>query len=411
MVASELQPLARRRSQRGWRRWGLGLVAVAAVAVAVAVVTQLGQGEGAQPAELLAGHGLGGHGKRLSAKEKAFVELATSTPNVDLHKATKLKDTDGANDMNKWYDHQATTLRAKNTVAAEHLDTMKKKASTTAAKRNINAYFDKMAVAVKHENQHELQKNMGTGRAARAEMNLYFKQLAESQEGTDKHDMERLRAQKRFDARHGTAIAAAKDINSWFDRLQEKTKEQTAAERAAKPKEDPYAFVTPEAARHKGGEAVKVHRHDEEGIQESGKQALNDINSYFDDLETKQRMHNEADRAALNKHDEFKSETDRELDAKASQRDIDHYWSKMHETVSGRDAADRAALRKDNNPVNFHDGVNLAVHPLHHAAHHGGIDAAKRALRMHAAAKRLEVHQARKAPAVPAAIQPVRPEA
>ena len=36
---------------------------------------------------------------------------------------------------------------------------MKKAASTTAAKKNINSYFDKMAVGVGEENTREAQKN------------------------------------------------------------------------------------------------------------------------------------------------------------------------------------------------------------------------------------------------------------
>lgn len=93
MVASELQPLAKRGgSQRGWRRWGLAIVAVAAVAVAIGAVAQMGSSEQDLPVEALAW----GKGKRLNAKEKAFVALATSTPQVDLHRSTQFKDNEGS---------------------------------------------------------------------------------------------------------------------------------------------------------------------------------------------------------------------------------------------------------------------------------------------------------------------------
>ena len=94
MVASELQPLARRGgSQRGWRRWGLAVVAVSAVAVAIGAVAHMGWDEQDLPVETLAW----GKGKRLNSKEKAFVALATSTPHVDLHRATQFKDNEGSN--------------------------------------------------------------------------------------------------------------------------------------------------------------------------------------------------------------------------------------------------------------------------------------------------------------------------
>merc|ERR1712070_472488 len=87
------------------------------------------------------------------------------------------------------------------------------------------------------------------------------------------------------------------EMNAYFDQLQAQTKQADIKWEKKHPAKgaDPYSFITPTAVKN-GGEAVRVHKHDEEGIQMSTKKANDDLNNYFDDLDKKE--------AKVNKHDE-----------------------------------------------------------------------------------------------------------
>ena len=63
------------------------------------------------------------------------------------------------------------------------------------------------------------------------------------------------------------------------------------------------SFVVPSAAKNPHhGEAVHVHKHDEEGIQESTVASRNDINSYFDNLNKQEAKKNLRDQQELSKY-------------------------------------------------------------------------------------------------------------
>jgi len=301
--------------------------------------------------------------RTLTASEKEFVAKAMVTPNVDMHKAKKFGSDDGMHDMDSFYDHLAKQVKVTNARAHQDLKKLKTAATTGAVRKKINGYFDHMQVTAKKEHELVLHKEAGNGKASRAKMNLYFKHLDEAQAKRNEADAAKLRAEQKFHSKHGTAIAAMHDINSYFDQLSATEKQKDAEwkkKHQGKPLK-PYNFLKP--TTNKGGEAVHVHKHDEEGIQESSVQARSDINDYFDSLDRTQRIRNEKDRAGLSQHGEYAAKT-AHLNTKAADKDIDSYFHTLKKTYSGMDSQDRARLRKDNNPVNFHEGVNLATHPL-----------------------------------------------
>ena len=268
------------RSRQSARAAQVAAVAVLAAAVCLAVV--LVAGREPQATELRA---IGLHHK-LTKQEKEFVEQATSTPDVDMHKAAKLQSEKAAAEMNKYYSKQKLALKKKDEIAKQHLHVMRKKASTAAANQDLQKYFDGMKVAVKKEHAVEINKHKGSGAAARAASNLYFKQLEAKQEKQNQADEARLRAESKYHSKHGTALAATAEMNSYFDQLQAKTKQEdiTRAKKHPAKTGDPYSFITPTAVKN-GGEAVVVHKHDEEGIQMSTKKAESDLDSYFDNLD------------------------------------------------------------------------------------------------------------------------------
>ena len=270
---------------------------------------------------------------KLTPQERAFVEHSTSTPDLDLHKAAKLQSEKAAADMDRYYKKQQAVLENKDKVARQHLETMHKKASTKAAQKDIDSYFDSMTKVVKKEHVVELKKHKGTGAAARAEANLYFKQLQAKQEKQNKEDEARLRAESTFHSKHGTAVAAQADLNAWFDTLQAKTKQEDIKRAKLHPTKsaNPYSFVTPTAAKQ-GGEAVHVHVHDEEGIQMSTKAADNDLNSYFDNLDKKQAAVNQHDVNALSDNHRFEHQA-KKRSTKQSNEDVKDYFHKLHSQV------------------------------------------------------------------------------
>jgi len=241
-------------------------------------------------------------------EEKAFVAHATSTPKGDLHSAAKLQSESASADMDKYYSKEKLALKKKDEIAKQHLTVMHKKASTKASQKDLDTYFDSMKSAVKKEHVVELKKHQSAGAAARAESNLYFKQLQAKQEKQNKADEARLRAESTFHSKHGTALAAAADINSYFDQLQTKTLQDDIKRAKKHPTKgsNPYGFVTPAAAKN-GGEAVHVHKHDEEGIEMSTKKASNDLNSYFDNLATGEAKVNIHDTNALSDNHKFEN--------------------------------------------------------------------------------------------------------
>lgn len=326
---------------------------------AVAAVVCLGLVSNTQsPVELFAP-------RTLTPQEKAFVARAASTPNTDMSKAKKLPSDAGLDDMDKFYDQQAKKINVINSRAHQHLKQLKGEANTAAVRTQINHYFDKQLKIAKVEHAKINHKEAGSGAAARAKMNLYFKHLNEAEGVINKKDDAKLRAEPVFHSKHGTAIAAMKDINSYFDQLAVKEKKEDEAYKAKHPvKQNAYDFLTPDAAakKHKG-EAVHVHKHDEEGIQESTQQSRGDIDSYFDDLDRTERLKDEADRAGLDQHRQYAAPA-KKLSTADSNHDLDHYFKSLKKTYSGKDQADVARLRKDSAKVNWHEGVNLAKHPL-----------------------------------------------
>jgi len=298
---------------------------------------------------------------RLTAEEKEFVAQATSTPDVDLHKAAKLQSEKAARQMDKYFSKQKLALKKKDEVAKKHLAVMYKKATTKAAQKDLDTYFDTMKKAVKMEHSVELSKHKGTGAAARAESNLYFKQLQAKQAKQNKADEARLRAESTFHSKHGTALAAAADINSYFDKLQETTKQEDIKREKMHPAKEsnPYSFITPTAAKN-GGEAVRVHKHDEEGIQMSTKKANNDLDSYFDNLDKSEQKVNKHDTLALADNHKF-DKKDQKPSTVQSKKDIKEYFKTMHHKTLTQDQRDVARLRKDSYPANLQQGVNYAT--------------------------------------------------
>lgn len=135
---------------------------------------------------------------------------------------------------------------------------------------------------------------------------------------------------------------------------------------------------------------MHVHKHDEEGIQESTAEARGDINSYFDDLDRKERIKDEQDRADLDKHREFAAPS-KKLSTADSNHDLDSYFHSLKKTHGDTDAADRARLRKDNAKVNWHEGVNLAKHPLPAKAKKGEEEGKQKAAAVRKAAAKVRV--------------------
>jgi len=333
------------------------MVQIAAVAAVAAVACLCLTMSTESPVELFAP-------RTLTAQEKAFVARAASTPDKDLSKAKKLPSTAGLKDMDSFYDSQAKQINIVNSRAHQHLKQLKGVANTKAVREQINHYFDKQQKIAKTEHAQIKHKEAGSGAAARAKINLYFKHLDESQAKLNKRDDSKLRGEPVFHTKHGSALAAMKDINSYFDQLSAKEAAKDAAWRAkhAHKQGKSYDFLTPVAAKQ-GGEAVHVHKHDEEGIQEDSKQARSDIDSYFDSLDRDQRMVNEKDRAELSQHAQYAAPAAK-LSTADSNKDLQTYFDSLHKTYSKTDDADVKRLRKDNAKVNWHEGVNLAKHPL-----------------------------------------------
>jgi len=333
------------------------LAGVAMLAAICAAGCVLLTGREPQRTELRA---IGLHHK-LTKEEKAFVAHATSTPTADLHSSAKLQSENAAADMNKYYSKEKLALKKKDEIAKQHLTVMHKKASTKASQKDLDTYFDSMKSAVKKEHVVELKKHQGTGAAARAESNLYFKQLQAKQEKQNQADEARLRAESTFHSKHGTALAAAADINSYFDELQAKT-QQADIKRAKKHPtkgSNPYAFVTPAAAKN-GGEAVHVHKHDEEGIEMSTDASSNDLNSYFDNLDKKEAKVNHHDTNALSDNHKFEKK-EKKASTVEAQKEVTSYFHTMHKAVLTQDHRDRARLRKDKYPANLQQGTNYAT--------------------------------------------------
>jgi len=190
---------------------------------------------------------------------------------------------------------------------------------------------------------------------------LYFKQLQAKQEKQNKADEARLRAEATFHSKHGTALAASADINAYFDHLQAKTKQEDIQREKKHPAKhgNPYSFVTPTAAKN-GGEAVRVHKHDEEGIQMSTKKANDDLSSYFDNLDKSEAKVNKHDTLALADNHKFEKE-ERKPNTVQSKKEIKHIFTAMHKKVLSQDERDVARLRKDKYPANLQEGVNYAT--------------------------------------------------
>jgi hypothetical protein len=379
---------------RGMRAaWRVAVTAVLALVAAAGCVLLAGR-EPAQPTELGEVRAIGLHHK-LTREEKEFVLQATSTPDVDLHKAAKLQSERAAADMDKYYSKQQVALQKKDEVTKQHLKAMHKRASTVAAQKALDRYFEKTAVAVKKEHMVELKKHKGTGAAARAEANLYFKQLQAKQEKQNKADEARLRAEETFHSKHGTALAAAADLNAYFDQLQAKTKQRDIQRKKLHPVKstDPYSFITPMAEKN-GGEAVKVHKHDEEGIQMSTKKADDDLSSYFDNLDKKEAKVNQHDVNALAVNHKF-AQQGKKPNTAGARKEIKTYFHTMDKKMRTQDERDKARLRKDNDPVNLQEGTNYATPAAAKArAAAKKADAARKlALRQKLKAKQAQAHK------------------
>lgn len=354
MARSSMPPQVRRRGASRSRQVAL-VATLAAVAAAGCVLLA-----GREPRRTELVRAIGLHHK-LTAQEKEFVIQATSTPDVDLHRAAKLQSEKAASDMKKYYSKEALALKKKDEVARQHLIVMHKKASTKASQKDLQAYFDTMNKKAKAEHTQYYNKHKGTGAAERAESNLYFKQLEAKQEKQNKADEARLRAESTFHSKHGTALAATADLNNYFDQLQAKTVQADITRAKLHPMKDadPYSFVTPVAAKQ-GGEAVKVHKHDEECIQMSTSQADSDINSYFDNLDKREAKVNQHDVNALSDNHKFAAHG-KKPDTVAGQKQISTYFHKLHEKVQGQDEVDKRRLRKDSYPANLQEGTNYAT--------------------------------------------------
>lgn len=190
---------------------------------------------------------------------------------------------------------------------------MKKHASTTAAKRDISSYFDRMQDSVAEVNAAEHKKQAGTGKASLEKINSYFDDLSAKQAQKNKEDELRLSGIKHH-------------------------------ARAAKPEQNPLAPVQGEMPQG----------------AESTKQAKNDMDSYFDSLQKVQSGINESDRAKL-AGGKAGAKTDTRMSAEASQNDMDSYFDHIKAKVASMDGSDVERLRKDSSPVNAHDGVRVAM--------------------------------------------------
>ncbi|EKX48631.1 hypothetical protein GUITHDRAFT_151806 [Guillardia theta CCMP2712] len=298
--------------------------------------------------------------RKLTPQEAKFVKHSISTPDVDLHRAKQFKSEESMNDMNAFYDRMAKTLKVLN--HEEKKPMLRAKGSTTAVRKDINSYFNKMQVESRKQTSSNLKAHEGDDKKALNEIQSYFDDLNAQQAKQNKLDEARLRAEKTFHSKHGTAIQALKDINSYFDKLQSQTKKEDLRHKQAlaKKRSDPYSFVVPSAAKNPHhGEAVHVHKHDEEGIQESTVASRNDINSYFDNLNKQEAKKNLRDQQELSKY-KRQAVPRTHLSAARSQQDLNSYFDTLRSTVAAKDEADRKRLRKDQDPANLQEGVNYA---------------------------------------------------
>ena len=107
------------------------------------------------------------YGKRsLTPQEKNFVAHATSTPDKDLHRAPKLTSTDGAHDMNTFYDELNKNTHSEDVHIEARIKKLHKKESTIAAIKDINHYFNQLGQSKEQESKHNLVKETGKGKQA-----------------------------------------------------------------------------------------------------------------------------------------------------------------------------------------------------------------------------------------------------
>jgi len=210
-------------------------------------------------------------------------------------------------------DSIGNQLKEKDAKAHNHIVQMKKHASTTAAKRDITSYFDRMQDSVSEINAAEHKKQAGTGKASLEKINSYFDDLSAKQAQKNKEDELRLSGVKHH-------------------------------ARVAKPEQNPLAPVQGEMP--KGAESTK--------------QAESDMDSYFDNLQKAQSGINEGDRAKL-AGGKTGAKVDTRMSAQASQNDMDSYFDHIKAKVASRDGSDVERLRKDSAAANAHDGVRVAM--------------------------------------------------
>mmetsp|Transcript_17989 Transcript_17989/g.41605 ORF Transcript_17989/g.41605 Transcript_17989/m.41605 type:complete len:342 (+) Transcript_17989:20-1045(+) len=302
---SEVDDILLRRRQM---RWAF-VMAVCAVAAAGGVLAALGGGERVElefPAK-----------RKLTGQEKTFVKTTTSTPDKSLEKDAKFASKDGAKDMDAFYDKMGSKLGQVDAVAKKHIAVMHAKASTAAAKRDITHYFDRMRGAVEAINAAEHKKQAGTGKASLKDINSYFDGLSAKQAAVNHKDQ--------------LELAGASHV-------------------AAKPQAAPQNPLAPVQ-----GEIPKD--------AESTSAARDDINSYFDSLQSAQSSINSGDTARLagkGKKAAAPVVGDKRLTAQQSLDDLGKYYDSLTASVRPKDASDVARLRKDSSPANAHDGVRVA---------------------------------------------------
>lgn len=306
MVSSEALPLTgtvrRDTHHRGnHMRWVAIAAVVSAALVGVVVLTRSGMQE--ETTELFAKH-------VLNAEEQRFVAKAMRTPDVDLHRAKQFRSEDGAKDMDSFYDSLGKQLAASAAKRKNH----HVQADTKAAKKDINNYFDQMKQTVEQMNAEEHKKQAGTGRQALKNINGYFDGLAASQAAKNEEDIVKLSGAVQK-VKKGKSVA--EDQNPLL----------------------PVQGVMPKHAL-------------------STTQGLNDINSYFDDLDKAQSTINEGDRKRLsNGNKPYKSI---KLSAQEGLKDLDKYFDQETAAIRPLDSNDLKNLRKDNSPANSGNGVRVA---------------------------------------------------
>eukprot|EP00960_Hanusia_phi_P035761 751923-Hanusia_phi.AAC.4 len=129
-----------------------------------------------------------------------------STPDVDLHRAKQFKSEDSMNDMNAFYDRMAKTLKVLNND--EKKPVKRVQGSTTAVRKDINSYFNKMQVQSRKQTSSNLKAHEGDDKKALNEIQSYFDDLnavgggggdvTARQAKQNELDEARLRAEKTF---------------------------------------------------------------------------------------------------------------------------------------------------------------------------------------------------------------------